>query len=164
MRAQPIFPLIVTLLAAPGLAAAQDLPRRVFEVSGGFAGFVDESIIPHGSIGAAVRWDLARHLSIGPEFIYMRESSRDQDLFLTVKVVSDFRRTRAIAPYVVADGGLLINRSTFLHASPFWWKGGAVSGGGGVRIKVTRRVFVAPEMRIGWEPHIRFTAIVGWRM
>ena len=80
------------LLAIPGLAAAQELPRRVIEVSGGFAGFVDESIIQHGALGAAVRWDLARHLSVGPEFVYMAGGLGDQDMFLTGKVVVDFLR------------------------------------------------------------------------
>ena len=133
------------------------------EVSGGFAGFVDESIIPHGTLGTAVRWDVGRHVSIGPELVFMK-AENDFDLFLTGKLVVDFRRTRAVSPYFVADGGLMLHRSTFPRQTAFWVREGAVSFGGGARIAITPRLFVAPEMRIGWEPHIRITAIVGWRL
>jgi hypothetical protein len=155
--------VILVLCTIPGVAAAQELSRRVVEVSAGFSGFVDETIIPHGTVGAAVRWDVAPHLSVGPEFVYMNGGSDDQDMFLTGKVVVDFLRERAVSPYFVADGGLMVSRLTFVRASNFWFREGAVSFGAGARINVNRRVFVAPEMRIGWEPHIRFTAIVGWR-
>ena len=164
MRKRRILSVILVLLAVPGVAAAQEFPGRVVEVSGGFAGFVDETIIPHGTLGAAVRWNLGRHFSVGPEIVYMNGGPEDQDLFLTGKVVIDFLRDRAVSPYFVADGGLMVSRLTFVRTSDFWYREGAVSFGGGARINVSPRVFVAPEVRLGWEPHIRFTAIVGWRM
>ena len=163
MRKRRILSAILALLAMPGVAAAQELSRRVVEVSGGFSGFVDETIIPHGTVGTAVRWDLGPHLSVGPEFVYMSGGADDQDMFLTGKVVVDFRRERAVSPYLVADGGLMLSRLTFVRSGDFWYREGAVSFGGGARVRVSRRVFVAPEVRIGWEPHIRVTAIVGWR-
>jgi hypothetical protein len=163
VRNRRILSVIVGLLAIPGLAAAQELSRRVVEVSAGFAGFVDETIIPHGTVGAAVRWDVAPHLSVGPELVYMAGGFDDQDVFLTGKVVVDFLRDRAASPYFVADGGLMVSRLTFFRSDDFWYREGAVSFGGGARINVSRRVFVAPEVRIAWEPHIRFTVIVGWR-
>ena len=126
--------MIVGWLAIPGLAVAQDLSRRVIEVSGGFAGFVDESIIPHGTVGAAVRWDVAPHLSVGPELVYMAGGSDDQHVHLTGKVVVDFLRDRAASPYFVADGGLMIARLTFARPGDFWYREGAVSFGGGARI------------------------------
>jgi len=164
VRKQRILSAIVWLLAIPGLAAAQELPGRVIEVSGGFAGFVDESIVKHGTLGTAVRWNLGRHLSVGPEIVYMNGGPGDQDLFLTGKLVVDFMPARAVSPYFVADGGLMVSRLTFVRAADFWYREGAVSFGGGARINLTPRMFVAPEVRIGWEPHIRFTATLGWRM
>jgi hypothetical protein len=163
VRKQRILSVIVGLLAIPGLAAAQELPGRVVEVSGGFAGFVDESIIKHGTLGAAVRWNLGRRLSVGPEIVYMNGGPGDQDLFLTGKLVVDFMPARAASPYFVADGGLMVSRLTFVGASDFWFREGAVSFGGGTRINLSPRMFLAPEVRIGWEPHIRFTVILGWR-
>jgi hypothetical protein len=164
VRKRRILSAILVLLAMPGVAAAQEFSRRVVEVSGGFAGFVDESIIPHGTLGASVRWSLGRRVSVGPEIVYMHGGPGDQDLFVTGKLVVDFMPARAASPYFVADGGLMVSRLTFVRASDFWFREGAVSFGGGVRINLTPRVFVAPEVRLGWEPHIRFTATVGWRM
>ena len=71
---------------------------------------------------------------------------------------------RAVSPYFVADGGLMVSRLTFVRAVEFWYREGAASFGGGARINLTPRVFVAPEVRLGWEAHLRFTAIMGWRM
>lgn len=166
MRPVPLFPviLILCLFLMPAVAGAQELPRRNLEVSGGFAGFVDESVIPHGTIGGAVRWDLGSHLSVGPEVVFMKGDGSDEDLFLTGKVVMDFRRTRTISPYLVVDGGMMIHRSNFLGSSTFWATEGAFSFGGGVRLNGPGHMFVAPEVRLGWEPHIRFTVNVGWRM
>jgi hypothetical protein len=163
VRGKVVVPLILWLLGVAGAASAQDLSRRVMEVSGGFAGFIDESIIPHATLGTALRWDLGRHVSIGPELVFMN-AANDFDLFLTGKLVVDFRRTRAVSPYFVADGGLMLHRATFPREEAFWVQEGAVSFGGGARIAISPRLFVAPEMRIGWEPHIRFTALVGWRL
>jgi hypothetical protein len=41
---------------------------------------------------------------------------------------------------------------------------GSFTGGGGVRFNVNDRWYVAPEARIGWEPHIRITGTVGYRL
>jgi hypothetical protein len=153
----------ILLLLIPVTASAQGIPGPVVEVSGGFAGFVDESIIPHGTLGAALRWDLGSHLSVGPEVAYMKTDG-DQDLFLTGKAVFDFLRHHQVSPYFVVDGGLMLHRTTRVRNPPFWAQEGAVSFGGGARINVTPRVFVAPEMRLGWEPHIRISVFVGWRM
>ena len=163
MRPERVFSLILCLLVLPVAAGAQDLPRRTVEVSGGFAGFIDESIIPHGTIGAAVRWDLGRHVSFGPEVVFMKGEGNDDDLFLTGKFVFDFRRDRQVSPYAVVDGGMMIHHGTFVGAPAFWAKEGALSFGGGVRINGPGGIFVAPEVRIGWEPHIRYTLSVGWR-
>jgi hypothetical protein len=155
--------MIVGVLAIAGLAAGQERSGPVAEVSGGFAGFLDESIVPHGTVGTAVRWNLGRHLSVGPEIVYMHGGPGDQDLFLTGKLVVDFMPARAASPYFIADGGLMVGRVAFVGASDFWFREGAASFGGGARINLSRRMFLAPELRIGWEPHIRITMSVGWR-
>jgi hypothetical protein len=151
------------LLALPATGSAQDTPRSAIEVSGGFAGFLDESVIRHGTLGTALRWDLGRRFSVGPEFVYMKTGG-DQDFFVTGKVVIDFLPNRQVSPYFVADGGVMLHRATNVRNPPFWSREGAVSFGGGARINLTPRFFVAPEIRIGWEPHIRVTTAFGWRL
>jgi len=164
VRPVRVFPIVLCLLVMPAVAGAQEPSRRTLEVSGGFTGFFDESIIPHGAVGAALRWDLAPHLSVGPEVVFMKGEGTDSDLFLTGKLVIDFLRTRPASPYFVVDGGLEIHHGAFVGNAPFWVRAWAFSFGGGVRLNGPSGVFVAPEVRIGWEPQIRFTLNVGWRM
>lgn len=66
----------------------------------------------------------------------------------------------AVAPYVVAGGGLMRHSNQFGGRS-FSSTEGAVIAGGGVRVRVTDRVFLAPEVTVGWEPHVRASVSVG---
>ena len=92
----------------------------------------------------------------------MRGPDDDRDVFLTGKVIVDFMPGRLVSPYFVADAGAMLHGDRFL-SGPYWSSEGAVSGGGGVRINVSPRVSIAPEFRIGWEPHMRIGALVTWR-
>jgi hypothetical protein len=92
----------------------------------------------------------------------MRGPDDDRDVFLTGKVIVDFMPDRLVSPFVVADGGAMFHGDRYASVS-FWGREGAVSGGGGVRFNISPRVSIAPEFRIGWEPHLRFGATVIWR-
>jgi hypothetical protein len=156
---------IALILVIPSIAGAQDARRGTLDISGGYAGFTDEDIIGHVSIGGGWRWNLTPRFSVGPEVVFMKGPGGDRDVFITAKAVVDFMPQRRASPYFVADGGFMAHRDEFVFSTgPYWSKEGAVSFGGGVRIDVTPRLFVAPEVRIGWEPHVRVTAVVGWKM
>jgi hypothetical protein len=154
---------VVVLLGFATSALAQETPSRLaVDFSGGYAAFVDESPIGHFTLGGGVRWQLTPRVSVGPDVVFMRGPGDDRDIFLTGKVVVDFMPDRQLSPFVVADGGAMFHGDRFVTGS-FWTKEGAVSGGGGVRINVSPHVSIAPEFRIGWEPHLRFGATVTWR-
>jgi hypothetical protein len=161
------YPLIfAAFLSLPGLAAsanAQEAPSRfAIDVSGGYAGFADEAIVGHSAAGAGFLWRLTPRLSVGPEAVFMNGPDGDRDVFLTGKLVFDFMPARPVSPYVVADGGAMLHASQFIDGS-YWSQEGAVSGGGGVRFNVTPKLSIAPEFRVGWEPHLRIGAVVTWR-
>jgi hypothetical protein len=156
--------MIAALLMVPPALRAQDRQGPIMEVSGGHAAFLDESPIHHGTVGAAWLWNLSRRVSVGPEIVFMKGPGSDRDFFLTGKVVVDFMPSRIVSPYFVADGGVMLHRETFVRTGDFWAKEGAVSFGAGARIAVSPRFFFAPEFRLGWEPHFRVGAVVGWRM
>jgi hypothetical protein len=152
------------MLLMPTLADAQHR-RSTLALSGGYAGFVDEDTIEHVSVGVAWRWRITPRFSVGPELDFMVGPQADRDLFVTVKALVDFMPDRKLSPYFVADGGIMLHRDEIVYRTgPYWAREGAVSFGGGIRVDLSPRMFVAPEIRIGWEPHIRVTAVVGWRM
>jgi hypothetical protein len=157
-----IFPVLV-LLGFATSAYAQETPSRLaVDFSGGYAAFVDESAIGHFTLGGGVRWQLTPKVSVGPDLVFMRGPDDDRDVFLTGKVIVDFMPDRLVSPFVVADGGAMFHGDRYASGS-FWGSEGAVSGGGGVRFNISPRVSIAPEFRIGWEPHLRFGATVIWR-
>jgi hypothetical protein len=160
------FTFIVAALSLFGFAAAgsaQEAASRVaVDFSGGYAGFADESLIGHGTFGAGFVWRVTPRLSVGPEAVFMNGPKGDRDVFLTGKLVFDFLPSRLISPYVVADGGAMLHADRFVTGS-YWSQEGAVSGGGGVRFNLAPNLSIAPEFRIGWEPHLRVGAVVTWR-
>ena len=154
--------LIFTLIALP--SAAQSLAGAA-EIFGGYAGFVDDATIAHGVVGGNARIYLSPRVAVGPEFVYMRGPRFDRDLFVTGNVTFDIlapREGRRVMPFVVAGGGVTrysgrIGSFTFTS-----WEG-TFTGGGGVRVDLTERLFVTGDARIGWEPHLRYTGGAGVR-
>ena len=164
MRHAILSSLIVLAFLGSGTAGyAQEASSRLaVDVSGGSAAFVDDIPIGHFTLGGGVRWQLTPKVSVGPEFVFMRGPDSDRDLFLTGKVIVDFMPGRLVSPYFVADGGAMLHGDRFPRG-PYWSSEGAVSAGGGLRINVSPRVSIAPEVRLGWEPHMRIGALVTWR-
>jgi hypothetical protein len=152
--------LLHLILLAAGLACAQG---RV-EVRGtfGHAAFVDESFLHHAVAGASARFYLNRRLSFEPEFLYMRNTSRDQDRVVLPSVVLDLTRGEArVKPYVIGGAGMLWNRS--LTGAGYYTSSEAiVSGGLGAKIFLTDRWFVSPEVRFGVEPLFRISGSIGY--
>ena len=161
-----ILSLLVFLIAAP--AAAQ--PTTAVEAVGGYAGFIDESLVDHAVFGASGRIHLTPRISIGPEVVFMRGPGFDRDLFLTGNLTVDLlvppvdARRGTVNPFLVLGGGLMRHSNRF-GSTTFTSSEGAVTGGGGVRAWITDRVYALGEFRLGWEPHYRVTGGVGvvWR-
>jgi hypothetical protein len=65
-------------------------------------------------------------------------------------------------PYLVVGGGLFQTRDKFVGET-FTSSEGAFTAGGGVRVFLTDRLYVAPEFRGGWEPHFRLSVSIGYQ-
>ena len=151
--------------AAAQVTESRGRPVSVVEFTGGYAAFVDEGAIGHGVFGGAFRFHLTRGLSIGPEIVYMVGPGEDRDLFITGNVTFDLvnggpGRTGRVTPFLVVGAGLMRYSDGFGGVG-FSANEGAVTGGGGVRVWLSPRVYAASEFRIGWEPHIRITGTIG---
>lgn len=163
MRAsQCLFPVLLLLLPLPAAAQSADLrPAPALELTGGYAGFVDDATIDHGVVGGAMRFHLSPRISVGPEIQYMIGPGSDRDLILTGNVTLDvLPPDRRVTPFFVAGGGLFRHSDSFGGRS-FSSSEGAFTAGGGVRAWVSDRIYVAPEVRLGWELHWRFSGTVG---
>jgi hypothetical protein len=157
--------LTVFLVSAgmTGVAFAQARPAPAFEVPIGYAGFADEGVVGHFALGAAGRFYLTPRIGVGPEIVYLDGPGDDRDLVLTGNLTFDFLPPapgRRVIPFVVAGGGLFQHRDQFFDESVTSTEG-SFTGGGGVRMWLSERVYLAPEFRVGWEPHYRVTVAVG---
>lgn len=128
--------------------------------------------LEHKLVGGAVRAYVTKRISIEPEYLYLRRSENDQDHLGQISVAYDFRDpTKRFVPYGIAGAGVLHNRgrvfgSDFVTGVPFvreieftTW---TVSAGAGLKIFLTNRLFVSPELRLGREPTARATINVGY--
>ncbi len=150
------------LLAEP--AAAQERPAPVVELAVGALLFPDDGItVEEGFIGGAGRFYLSPRLSVGPEIAYIGAALHSH-LMLTGNLTFDFigadGQPPRLTPFVVVGAGLFRTREEFgtidsTHSE------GAFTAGGGVRVRVGKRVVVGAEARVGWELHLRVNGMIG---
>jgi hypothetical protein len=154
------------------LSAQQQLTRPKVEGKVIFGTAVFGEDLEHTLVGGAVRAYVTKRISIEPEYLYLRRSEDDQDNLVQINVAYDFTDPRnRVVPYVIGGAGVLHNRgrvfgSDFVTRTPFvreikftTW---TASAGGGLKIYVTNRLFVSPELRLGREPTFRATINVGY--
>jgi hypothetical protein len=137
--------------------------KRAIEIQGslGYSNFLDEDPLPHFVAGFAPRFRLFRGLGFQPEVTYMYRSERDRDILFVPNFIWEIRRRGRVIPYVIVGVGVLNHRERFPH---FSWSASTTTYGGGVGSKIflTRRMFLSPEVRFGWEPFIRVTGTIGF--
>jgi hypothetical protein len=148
-------------------ASAQERPAIALESSLGWAGFVDNSTKHHGVLGAGARFYLTPRLAVGPEVVYMPGPNDNRVFILTGNLTFDFLRSGntgppPLNPYLVAGGGLFQHRDE-LRRGTFTSNEAAFTVGGGLRVFLNDRVYIAPEVRVGWELHLRTTVAIGFR-
>ena len=149
-------------------------PKVEVKVTAGGAAFAieDEDSLGHTAVGGAVRVYVSERWSVEPEFMYMRRGQNDRDYFFTPSVVYDVvEPTRKAVPYVLAGVGVEHHRGNFFGAdfntgqpcvSDTTFTTWSLGLGAGVKLFLTDRLFVAPEVRVGREPYARATVSVGY--
>lgn len=154
------------------LCAQEQLTRPKVEGKVIYGGALFGEELEHSLVGASMRAYVTKRFSIEPEYLYLRRSKDDQDNLVQMNVAFDITdpRKRAVL-YLIGGAGVLHNRgrvfgSDFVTREPFvreikftTW---TVSAGGGLKIYLTNRLFVSPELRLGREPTVRATINVGY--
>jgi hypothetical protein len=157
-----LFATLILLISAPAMAQPS-AGSAAAEGFAGYAAFVDDAFIDHGVVGGSARIYLSPRIAIGPELVYMRGPGDDRDLFVTGNLTFDLLQPAAgppVQPFLVVGGGFFRHSDRFGAAS-FSSFEGAVTGGGGARIRLSDRLYAAGEFRLGWEPHYRVTGGLG---
>ena len=162
-----IMAFVSILLWPPSDASAQERPALALETSLGWAEFVDNSTKHHGVLGGGARFYLTPRLAVGPEVVYMAGPGDIRIFMLTGNLSFDLLSTSAngpprLNPYLVAGGGLFQHRDEFPRGT-FTSNEDAFTAGGGMRVFLTDRVYIAPEWRVGWELHLRTTVAIGFQ-
>jgi hypothetical protein len=148
-------------LAAPLAVEARQMAPSV-DVTAAWVGFADDGIVSEPLIGGAVRWHLSPRLSIGPEVVYIQGDNHDH-LVVTGNLVFDFAPEHSVQPFLVVGGGMFRTHEEFFDDAVTSAEG-AFTVGGGVRARVTDRVAVGVDARVGWEPHIRVGGLLSVRL
>jgi len=127
----------------------------------GLTDFLDEAPLHHFLGGGSVRIRIKGGLGLEPELSYLYRSEHDRDLLLIPNLVYEFRRRGRLIPYFIGGVGMIVH---FEKWGPFEWssKWRYATGGFGTKLFLTRRLFFAPEVRIGWEPSLRISGSLGY--
>ena len=163
----------LTACATP-LSAQQDQQLTPPKVEGkvifGSATFGED--LEHKVVGGSVRVYLTERVSIEPEYLYLHRSENDQDHLVQPNIAVDITDpTKRFVAYGIAGFGLLHHRGRFVRTDFVTGTPSVVdvtintwtaSVGGGVKIFVTKRFFVSPELRVGSEPTVRATINAGY--
>lgn len=156
----------------PLCAQEQQLTSPKIEGKLIFGGATFGEDLQHTIVGGAVRVYVTKRLSFEPEYLYMRRGEDDQDHYVQANVAYDFTDpTKRVVAYGIAGAGVLSNKGRVVRGDFFTgatrieeisfttW---TVSAGGGLKIFVTDRLFISPELRLGREPNVRATINVGY--
>lgn len=137
-----------------------------------FGGATFNEDLEHKLVGAAVRVYITERVSIEPEYLYLHHSDNDQDQLFQPNIAIDFTDpTGRFVVYGIAGVGVLHHKgrffgNDFVSGAPrvfdTSFTGWTASVGGGVKIFLTNRLFVSPEVRVGREPNVRGTINVGY--
>lgn len=154
--------LVWRLVAISSEAHAQDRPSAAIEVGAGALTFVDDGDPSEVMVGGTARWYVADRISIGPEFQYV-DGDAHHHTVVTANVVWDVvpdRRRRGVTPFVVAGAGVFQTYRTFDDRT-YDSREAAFTAGGGVRVRVSPRLRLGAEVRVGRVWHVRASGFVG---
>ena len=90
----------------------------------------------------------------------MRGPGDDRDILLVPHLAFDLRSRGRARPYFLIGAGLSHHRDRF-GSTTFTHNEWTVDGGFGLKVFLNDRVFVSPEVRLGFEPLARLTGSVG---
>ena len=157
--------LVPTALGADGNVEVRALGGHAYGL---------EDTPPHAWIaGGAVTGPVGSRMRVGVEVLHahmfgFEYYERRATLFTPVVEYQFLPRSR-VRPYVTGAFGFTLYRSLYPTGPDperFEWEYGGsfnLGGGAGLKLFLTKRLFVSPEVRLGWIPFLRSTLAVGYQ-
>jgi len=127
----------------------------------GYTGFADEGIVNHLQTGGSARIYVTKRFSVEPEFQYLKGSGSHYDLVVLPNVSWDFRGGGRIVPYLTGGVGWSQTVDRF-GGTVYRYNQTFFQIGAGVKVRLNNRWYVAPEVRVGSELHIRTSVALGY--
>jgi len=164
-------------LAAAAANAQERLSRPKAEIKAG-VGISTFSVLSNDSLrhevfSGAMGVYVWRRVSFEPEILFMKRGAFDRDVLITPHVAVDILDPAGrFVPYLIAGVGAEHHRDQLTYADFF--NGNRVvterisgftvtaNAGVGVKIFLTDRLFIVPDIRVGHEPNFRATIGVGY--
>ena len=158
---------VLAVCFAPILSAhAQDKPSADLRATFGMRNAITEGTCSSGNGqvmgGASVRFHATSRVSLGPEVLFAKPCDAQTFTFYhpqlsgMLHVAADLGQGRHIRPYLLGGAGFSRHRS--LAGRPPTYRT-EWSGGTGLKIFVSDRVFVAPEVQVGGR--VAFVRVTG---
>jgi hypothetical protein len=156
--------LFIAALASPALAQSDALastPAGTVLVETAASHSTFDSGLGHIALAGVVRVHAARRVSIGVELQRQVGDAPHPRLFPTLTATLDLREARPgapghIQPFLTASAGFIGHSNEFDSSG---WP--AIAGGGGLRVWLSRRLYVTTSVRAGLPQHARVAAGVG---
>lgn len=156
--------LFIAALASPALAqsdASADTRAGAVLVEAAASHNSFDSRHGHAALGGGVRIHAARRLSFGLELQRQVGDAPSPHLFPTLTATVDLREARLgarghVQPFLTASAGFIGHSNEFDSSG---WP--ALAGGGGLRVWLSRRLYVTTSVRAGLPRHTRVAAGVG---
>ena len=161
MKKTRMFATVLLLLCAASDAKAQERPAPAVDLTAAWIGFADDSVVSEPGFGGALRWYVSPRIAIGPELLFMRGDSHNHFVLtgnLTWDVLPQATHPAA-TPFLVVGAGMFQTHETFFDDAVTSSEG-AFTAGGGIRSRLSDRVSVGVDARVGWELHIRIGGFV----
>ena len=161
MRGKAILYFVVVLLFTSLVQA--DSKNEVRFIVGKSAFLDEDTPFDHTVFGGAFAIGITERLRIEPQVLYMDGPENDKDFTITGNIAYDLIQSERLDLYIVGGAGLLHQRDQIGTGPAFSSSEGTANGGAGIKIKLTDRLFVAPEFRMGTEPLFLFTVSLGYK-
>lgn len=168
-RARWLIPVLMLVASSGAVAQEVGRPGQIeFRVTGGGCKcFLDEKFPDFWIAGGSLKFYVGRRVAIQPEYLYRRftNPSQAQDFIAFTAIphiVVDLGRANGrVHPYVLGGVGVSQQRE---KAGTTWLRQRYVAGQGGVgaRLFLSKRVYLAPEVRFGNRQFVQMLGSLGF--